>query len=107
MTKKNIVSGKLLFYCLLLAVVFSGPVFSQAPATLMQTVTYQSETITLQMTMETLRGSYFEVLVQNGTGAYDTYTPGEVRTYLGYVDEYPGALVAGILLSDDTLQTKI
>jgi len=107
MTKKNIVSGKLLFYCLLFAVAFSGPVFSQAPATLMQTVTYQSETITLQMTMETLRGSYFEVLVQNDSGGYDTYTPGEVRTYLGYVDEYPGALVAGILLSDDTLQTKI
>ncbi|WP_169853159.1 DUF7594 domain-containing protein [Anaerohalosphaera lusitana] len=78
-----------------------------APATITQQVSDGNETITLQMTKETIRGSYFEVLVQNSSGTYDTYTAGEVRTYMGTVDEYPGAIAAGILLSNDVLKTRV
>ncbi|UCG46518.1 MAG: hypothetical protein JSU94_13550, partial [Phycisphaerales bacterium] len=91
----------------LVGMLISGAAFGQAPDNLTQSVTYDSETITLQMTRESVRGPNFEVLVQNSSGGYDAYTAGEVRTYLGYVDEYPGAAVAGILLSDETLKARV
>jgi hypothetical protein len=104
MTKKNIVSGKLLFFCLLLA---SGTVFSAVPDTLVQSVTSGSNTYTLRMTKQNFRGPNFEVLVQNSSGDYDPYDAGEVRTYLGTVDEDFSAVVAGYLRTDGVLRAAI
>ena len=73
-----------------------------APATYTQSVTYNGETITMQLKLEPLRGAQFEVLVQNATGGYDTFTPVAERSYLGTVDEYPGAVSCGVLRDDGT-----
>ncbi|WP_205847853.1 Ig-like domain-containing protein [Anaerohalosphaera lusitana] len=59
------------------------------------------------MTLESVRGSYFEVLAQNSSGNYDIHTPAEVRTYIGTVDEYPGAIAAGLLKSDGNLWARV
>ena len=71
-----------------------------APATLVQTVTYNSETITMRLTKENLRGANFELLMQNSTGGYDVTPPVDERSYIGSVDEYPGAVASGILLDN-------
>ncbi|AQT67157.1 Alpha-amylase/pullulanase [Anaerohalosphaera lusitana] len=92
---------------LILVSLVGASALAVAPPTLTQSVTYNSETITLQMTKESVRGTYFEVLVQNSGGGYDAWTAGEVRTYVGTVDEYPGAYAAGILLSNDVLKARV
>ncbi|GAA5496110.1 hypothetical protein Rhal01_02291 [Rubritalea halochordaticola] len=78
-----------------------------APSTITQSVTYNGETITLQLTKENLRGSQFEVLVQNSSGTYDTYTAVEERSYIGTVDEYPGAVACGIQMDDGTFKGAV
>lgn len=71
---------------------------SAAPATLTQSVTNGGETITLQLTKQNLRGANFELWSQNSSGSYDVVTPVSERSYIGTVDEYPGAVSCGILL---------
>ncbi len=71
-----------------------------APATLTQSVSYQGETITLQLKIEDLRGANFELFTQNASGGYDVVTPVAERSYLGTVAEYPGAVSCGILQDD-------
>ena len=78
-----------------------------APATLTQSVTYNGETITMQLTRENLRGSNFELLSQNASGGYDTVTPVDERSYIGTVDEYPGAVSCGILLDNGTFKGAV
>ena len=63
--------------------------FAAAPPTLTRSVSDGVETMTLQMTLESVRGSNFEVLVQNGTGAYDSHTAADVVTYIGSVMNIP------------------
>ncbi len=98
-------------FVLICVLILAGAVYAvdpaNPPATLTQTVSDGVETITLQMTLESVRGSNFEVLVQNSSGTYDTHTPADVSTYIGTVDEYPGAIAAGILKSDGDLWTKV
>ncbi len=72
-------------------------VLSAAPATLVQSVTYNSVTVSLRLTRENLRGTNFELWAQNSTGAYDVITPVDERSYIGTVDGYPGAVSYGIL----------
>jgi hypothetical protein len=90
-----------------LTIVMGSVAVFAAEATLTQSVSDGVETITLQMTLESVRGSNFEVLVQNSLGSYDSHTPAEVSTYIGTVDEYPGAIAAGILKSNGDLWTKV
>ena len=73
-----------------------------APDNVVQAVTYQGQTATMRLTRLDLRGQYFEVLTQNATGTYDPYMPVAERSYLGTVDEFPGAISAGILKDDGT-----
>lgn len=73
-----------------------------APETLTQVVTYQGKTATMRLTRLDLRGQYFEVLTQNAAGTYDPYSPVAERSYMGTVDEFPGAISAGILKDDGT-----
>ena len=90
-----------------LAILMGAVTAFAAPATLTQSVSDGVETITLQMTLESVRGPYFEVLVQNSSGTYDTHTAADVSTYIGTVDEYPGAIAAGILKSNGDLWAKV
>ncbi|MCP4748940.1 MAG: hypothetical protein GY874_22840 [Desulfobacteraceae bacterium] len=71
------------------------------------TITHENEEITLLMTQESVRGENFEVLVQNESGTYDSYTLGEAQTFIGSVEEYPGAIAAGILKADGTLWAQV
>ncbi|MEN8127685.1 MAG: LamG-like jellyroll fold domain-containing protein [Planctomycetota bacterium] len=95
------------FAAVLVVLLCSSLLIAESPATLTQSVTDGVETITLQMTLESIRGSNFEVLVQNSSGTYDTHTAAAVSTYIGTVDEYPGAIAAGILKSDGDLWAKV
>lgn len=97
--------GSLLFAA---TIMLSGAsLLEAAPDTLTQSVSYGGETITLQLKKENLRGAHFEVLVQNSSGGYDAYTPAEERSYLGTVDEYPGAVACGIQMDDGTFKGAV
>ncbi|WP_346190067.1 cadherin domain-containing protein [Rubritalea halochordaticola] len=78
-----------------------------APTTLTQSVTYNGETITLQLKKESLRGAGFEVLIQNSSGGLDAYSPVDERSYIGTVDEYPGAVACGIQKDDGTFRGAV
>ncbi|AQT68069.1 hypothetical protein STSP2_01224 [Anaerohalosphaera lusitana] len=94
-------------FVLVLFMAFGGYATGAAPETLTQQVNHNGGTLTLRMTKETVRGPQFNVKVQNASGAYGDYTAGEVRTYMGTVDEDPSALVAGVLSDNGQLKTKI
>ncbi|NNC87940.1 MAG: cadherin-like domain-containing protein [Akkermansiaceae bacterium] len=91
----------------LLAWAVVAPVLGASPATLVQSVTHDGETITLRLTLEDLRGAHFELWAQNATGGYDVITPVDERSYLGTVDEYPGAVASGILQDDGTFRGAV
>ena len=88
LTATNLLAG-------LLIVSVCSPAFA-APATWTQSVTYNGETITMQLTKENLRGPNFELWSQNSSGGYDAVTPVDERSYIGTVDKYPGAVSCGI-----------
>ena len=94
---------------LLSLVLLLGSVHAQGPATLTQSVTDGSQTLTLRMTRVDLRGAHFELWTQNGSGGFDVITNTAVgeRSYLGTVDEYPDAYVGGILLDDGTFKGQV
>jgi hypothetical protein len=85
----------------LLAVLLPGLLLA-APDNVEQVVTHQGRTATLRLSRLDLRGQYFELLAQNSAGTYDTTTAVPERSYLGTVDEFPGAVSAGILKDDGT-----
>ena len=81
---------------------FNAKAIVAAPATWVQSVTYDGEIITMRLTRENLRGSNFELWEQNSSGGYDVVTPVDERSYIGTIDEHPGAISCGILSDDDT-----
>lgn len=93
----------------LLVLVFAALVQSAfaAPATLVQNVTYNGQTITLRLTRENLRGNHFELLSQNAAGGYDPITPVDERSYIGSVDGYPGAVSCGVQLDNGTFKGAV
>ena len=74
---------------------------------LTQTVTYNNETITLQLNKENLRGSNFELWAQNSIGGYDVIVPVEERSYIGIVEEYLGAVACGIIQDDGVFRGAV
>ncbi|HED64083.1 MAG TPA: DNRLRE domain-containing protein [Planctomycetes bacterium] len=64
-------------------------------------------TWTLHLERESFRGSHFEVLLQDDQGAYRSFDPGEVRTFVGTVEEDPGASVVAYYKRDRTLLSSI
>lgn len=79
-----------------LTIVMAQPTLA-APSSLIRQATHNTETVTLRLTKENLRGANFELWAQNSTGAYDVIAPVAERSYIGSVDEYPGAVSYGIL----------
>lgn len=102
--KPKIIGGSLLVACIMLT---GATLLEAAPDTITQSVSYGGETITMQLTKENLRGSHFEVLVQNSSGTYDTYTAVDERSYIGTVDEYPGAVACGIQMDNGTFKGAV
>ena len=80
---------------------------SAAPATLTQSVVRNGNTITMQLKRENLRGSNFELLTQNSSGAYVPVTPVAERSYIGTVDGFPGAIASGVLQDNGTFRGAI
>ena len=77
------------------------------PETIVQSVTWD-ETVTMRLSREDLRGDHFELWLQNNTGGYDVLTPPvPERSYIGTVDEYPGAISSGILLDNGNFMGAI
>ncbi len=65
------------------------------------------DTYTLRMTLESVRGPYFELINHDAADTYNAVAVGEVRTYVGTIDECPDAIVAGILRSNGDLWAGI
>ena len=86
--------------CWLAVLLFAPFLVQAAPETLTQSVTYNGETITMQLTRVDLRGDHFEILIQNSSGGFDPYIPVDERSYIGTVDEYPDAISYGVLLDN-------
>lgn len=61
----------------------------------------------MRLTRQDLRGTHFEVLVQNATGAYDAMVPVAERSYIGTVDGYPDAVSSGIIQDDGVFRGAI
>lgn len=78
---------------------FVGPV--------VQSVTDNSETITMRMTLQNLHGANFELWSQNATSAYEVITPVAERSYIGTVDEYPDAVSCGVLLDNGSFKGAV
>lgn len=91
----------------LIALLGAAGALTAAPADITQSVTYNGETITLRLKRQTLRGAYFELKSQDATGAYTTVTPTDERSYLGTVDQYPGAVSSGVLKEDGTFRGAV
>ncbi len=106
---KNVIrsAGVLISRALPAAFLASYPVLAVSPATLEQEVTYNGETITMNLTKVDLRGPNFELLVQNSSGGYDTVTPVGERSYIGTVEEYPGAVSCGVLKDNGDFQGAV
>jgi hypothetical protein len=89
---------------LMIALLVTCHTVTAAPATHIQLVTNDSDVITMRLTLQDLRGLNFELWSQNGSGAYDVETPVAERSYLGTVDEYPGAISYGIFQDDGSFR---
>jgi hypothetical protein len=104
---KKKVSFDLRFFIAVFATFMASSVVVAAPAALIQSVSYNSETITMQLTRENLRGPLFELWEQNSSGGYHPVTPVSERSYIGTVDEYPDAVSCGILQDDGTFRGTV
>ncbi|MES2924669.1 MAG: LamG-like jellyroll fold domain-containing protein [Verrucomicrobiota bacterium] len=80
----------------LFALVCAGAL-AAADLNITQVVNYNGQTATMRLTRQNLRGPNFELLQQVSDGSYTPVTHTAERSYLGTVDEYPGAVASGIL----------
>jgi hypothetical protein len=71
-----------------------------SPATHVQSVTNGGEVVTMRLRLQNIRGSNFELWSQDDAGQYHVEAPVNERSYLGTVDEYPGAISYGIFQDD-------
>lgn len=88
------------------AVAFDGP-HDPASPTIVQQVDNDGRVLTMRLTRQNLRGPSFEVRRQTKTGTYVVVDPGPERSYLGTVDEDPGAIAAGVIRADGKLHAVI
>ncbi|AQT68470.1 Alpha-amylase/pullulanase [Anaerohalosphaera lusitana] len=81
--------------------------YAVTPENFTQVVYSDGQQYTLRLTRESLRGPDFNVKIQQDSGAFADYDAGEVRTYLGTVDEDPFANVAGYLQSNGVFRSVV
>ncbi|MBB80003.1 MAG: hypothetical protein CMN02_03205 [Roseibacillus sp.] len=78
-----------------------------APDSLVQTVTFEDQTLTMLLTRQDLRGSAFGMRRQQSGGGIRRINPVPERSYLGNIAEIPGAICCGVQLDDGTLKGAI
>jgi hypothetical protein len=77
------------------------------PASFTTTITNGANSVTVDFTLHPIRSPNFSVIVQNSSGAFDSYTAPAARTYLGTVQGRTGAIAAATLKPDGTLISYI
>ena len=93
------------FFTLLLPALI--PSLHAAPDEIVQEVTLGEETLTMRLTRVDLRGPNFDFRFQNAEGSIRRLNPVPERSYLGSVDDLPGAVSCGIQLDDGTFKGAI
>lgn len=84
------------------------PLAAQSPPdTFTRTISTAGESLTVRFSLHPIRSSNFGVLVQQPGGGFLTHSADVSRTYLGTVDERPGAIACGLLHEDGTLWARI
>lgn len=84
-----------------------SPTSLGAPDEIIQDVTLGEETLTMRLTRLDLRGPNFDFRSQDAQGSIRTLNPVPERSYLGSVDDRPGAVSCGIQLDDGTFKGAI
>ncbi|WP_338286827.1 Ig-like domain-containing protein [Luteolibacter sp. LG18] len=78
------------------------------PASFTRTYTYSGGSTTVTFNKQSVRGPNYEVYVHTGGTSFTSYTPTRpVRTYIGTLSGFPGAIAAGQLLSDGSVRTSL
>ncbi|MBK1835254.1 LamG domain-containing protein [Roseibacillus ishigakijimensis] len=85
---------------------------SQAPAqelpeTFQGTISYNGESFEVDYERFSNRSPNFEIWIQQADGTFAEYEPGEVRTYIGQIDELPGAMVSAVRKSNGETFYKV
>lgn len=80
----------------------------EPPATIARNYTYPGGSLHVSFRLESVRGPAFAVFEHQGGTTYVPFVPTRpARTYLGTVQELPGAIAAGQLLDDGGMRTAI
>ncbi|MCP5532036.1 MAG: hypothetical protein H7A49_08475 [Akkermansiaceae bacterium] len=81
---------------------------AEPPSAFTRTYTRSGGDVHVDFILTSVRGPAFEVYLHEGGSAYQPFTTDRpARTYLGTVQEFPGAVAAGQLLGDGTVRTAI
>ena len=83
------------------------PTLHAAPDEIVQEVTLGEETLTMRLTRLDLRSSTFDFRFQDSQGSIRRIAAVPERSYLGSVDDRPGAVSCGIQLDDGTFKGAI
>jgi hypothetical protein len=75
----------------------SFAVADDLPDTFSHTITYDSESYTIDFSRFSSRGPLYEVVEQQSDGSFLSITPEEARTYIGTVEDQPGAVAVAVL----------
>ena len=78
-----------------------------ASETFTHTVTFSGQSITIDFQRYSVRGPSFEVLVQGANGQFTSHTPAAVATYLGQVQNHPGAIASAIVRADGRIFSRV
>ena len=78
-----------------------------APDEIVQEVTLGEETLTMRLTRVDLRSPNFDFRIQQAQGTIRRLNAVPERSYLGSVDDRPGAVSCGIQLDDGTFKGAI
>ena len=80
---------------------------TEIPDTFYHVVSNGVDSVIVYFREHSVRGTNFNVLVQDELGAFSPYTVGAPRTYLGEVEGYPGAIACGLIRSDGRVFSRI
>lgn len=92
---------------LALAAVPSSLYAEAPPANFTRTISTDTESVTVNFKLHPIRSKNFEVFVQQADGSFQKHAADVSRTYLGTVDERPGAIACGLLRADGSLWARI
>ncbi|MGC4017051.1 MAG: Ig-like domain-containing protein [Luteolibacter sp.] len=78
------------------------------PSSFTRTYTYSGGSTTVTFNKQSVRGPNYEVYLHTGGSSFTSYSPTRpIRTYIGTLSGFPGAIAAGQLLSDGSVRTSL